>query len=501
MIRAGSRAVYAFLHAKGTGLSLILQMGGYALIGTVVAQAPDDVREDPQAYAAWLDSVRPRYGWWTTPMEWAGYFHAFSSVGFLVVSALLAASIVACTAHRVPVLWQRARHPHVQVGDATFEHAALRARLALAVPPERALEQVRVALAARRFRVLDDPGPADPAGAGVRSIYADRFRYFPLFTLVSHASFVLIIAGVGITAVAGFRDQQVPVTVGARTEVGHHTGLQVQARSFHDAYYPDGRPKDFASDLVLYQDGKQVAEATVRVNQPLRWDGLSFYQASFGTSAVVDVTDATGRVVHDSGVPLRWTLDGQSKAMGMILLPTQGLVAYVVTSASGHVNADLRPGEARIFLTGAAGGGQLATQLLSPGQSATLGGLTFTFRGERQFTGLTISRDPGAAWVWTGAVLMLIGLFATLYFRHRFLWVRIVPTPGGCEVSFAATERRDRAFEAWFHRFVAAATAGLEAATETTRGAADPASCAGLTAGSADGDSTTHSEQTGLIHA
>lgn len=101
-LRLAAHRVNAFFYSKQTGLLLILAMAFFTLMGTLLQQSPDGVRGDEQAYAQWLDSVRPRYGGWTSVLAAVGFFEVFSSWFFTLTSVLLAISIVRapCTAPR-----------------------------------------------------------------------------------------------------------------------------------------------------------------------------------------------------------------------------------------------------------------------------------------------------------------------------------------------------------------------------------------------------------------
>jgi cytochrome c biogenesis protein len=441
--------LYRFLISKRTGLFLILAMGLLSLVGTLLEQAPDRVRDDPQAYATWLDSIRPKYGGWTNPLNMAGLFEVFSSVWFKSVTILLAISIIACTVHRMPQMWKRAMHPRIHVAEAFFSHAGLRAQVTVPLPPEQALEQVRAALNGRRFRTI-----ADPKGPGL-NLYADRFRYFQFGTILSHVAFVMILGAVLISNTTGFKNTQFPVTIGTRAEVGHGTGLTVEAKSFSDTYQEDGRPKDYVSELVLYRGDKELASQEVRVNSPLRWDGVTFYQSYFGVSAVMQVQDSSGKTIFDGGVPLSWTSDDDKNAIGQFTMPDQNLMVYVVGAASGQMDPNIGAGQMRLEIFQIDSEQAVGAEVVSQGKPTKVGDLTYTFQRERQFTGLIVSRDPGALWVWVGSALMVLGLCLVLFFRHRRIWVRVRSTDEGSEVLLASTERRDSGFESWFRQFVA----------------------------------------------
>src|SRR5664280_1304960 len=132
------------------------------------------------------------------------------------------------------------------------------------------------------------------------NLYADRFRWGPFGTVIAHLSFVVILVGFFLSATTGFKDPQFIAPVGTTVQVGHGTEMSIQAKSFNDAYYADGSPKDYASDLVLYKNGVEIDRQTVRVNHPLKKDGISFYQSFFGQAAAMQVKDGTGKSVFGS---------------------------------------------------------------------------------------------------------------------------------------------------------------------------------------------------------
>lgn len=446
------RRIYAFFHNKRTGLVLILAMVVLTLLGVLFAQAPAGVRDNPEAYASWLESVRPRYRGWTDVLSALGIFRMFSSIPFLVVTSLLALSILACSAHRAPLLWRAATQPRTHVTNAFFDHGRLHRTVTLPAPPEESMERVRSMLG--RFRVIEDPN-----GPGL-NLYADQNRFAPFGTVVAHVAFVVILVGVLITSNFGFEEPSFTVSVGSTAEVGHDTGLALEVTAFRDEYHPDGTPKDYASDVVLFEDGRQVAAQTIRVNQPLGWGGVTFNQAFFGIAATVAITDADGGVLHDTGVPLRWTTDDGLYTYGVVTLEDPGLEVFVITPSSGQAERTIGAGEARIEVYPLGEMQPLASQVITQGTPTVIGDLTYTFERESQYTGLIVSRDPGAAWVWAGSILLMLGTCASMFFRHRRLWVRVLPAGTGSEVRLASPDRPDPTFRSRFESMVGALGGG-----------------------------------------
>jgi cytochrome c biogenesis protein len=70
--------------------------------------------------------------------------------------------------------------------------------------------------------------------------------------------------------------------------------------------------------------------------------------------------------------------------------------------------------------------------LLVPGQTGKLAnGMEVSFTGLKQYSVLTLARDPGVPVVAVAAALLLLGLVPSLYVTRRRVWVRAVPAEGG----------------------------------------------------------------------
>jgi cytochrome c biogenesis protein len=85
------------------------------------------------------------------------------------------------------------------------------------------------------------------------------------------------------------------------------------------------------------------------------------------------------------------------------------------------------------------------------------GGLgTVAFTGVKQYSVLTLARDPGVPLVAAGAAMVLVGLLPSLYVTRRRVWVRAEPTPSGARVELAGLALQGKpAFAEEFRRLVA----------------------------------------------
>ena len=438
--------VYRILYSKMLGAVVIIALAVLALLGTLIAQAP--ATADAAAHAAWLESVRPRYGGWTPILDYLGIFTLWTSPLFLGVTVLLALSIIACTVHRLPQLWTRATKPRVHVTEKFFERAQYRAELELPLTVDETAEHTASVLRAQRYRILPDE-----ALTGQRGWYSDRFRWGPFGTAIAHAAMVVILMAFGVSAFTGF-EQNLDIAVGESVEVGHGTGLTVTVDSFKDSYDDMGRPTDYVSHLVVTRDGQVVAEQDVRVNAPLHIDGVAIHQASFGIAAGIAVVK-DGATLFEGAVPLKWQSNDGKYAIGKIQPDGTGLEVIVVTPASGATDAGIAAGSAVFEIYDVASGEKLDVMPAEQGEKVEAGGLTLTFERELRYTGLIARQDPGAMWMWVGSTLLVLGMSMTFMLRHRRLWVRITPVDGGARLQLASAEKLDTTFERHFRALVA----------------------------------------------
>ncbi len=429
----------------------LLLLGALALLtlaGTLLEQVPTDVRNDPRAYAEWLDAVRPKYGGWTDILDTLGLLSVFSSIWFKGLLVLLSASLISCSVKNVPRLWRVATRPRMVMTDAFFERAPHRAALASQRDADATLAAVRSSFRSHLYRTsIKRDGDAV-------HVCADRFRWGPFGRIVAHLSFVVVLVGATLTATGGFRDEGFAVPVGGTVKVGHGTDLAVRATSFADTYYLSGEPRDYASDLVVYKDGKPVKSQEIRVNHPLRYEGISFYQSFFGAAVVVRAQDSRGRVLFKRGVPLLYQSKDETHVIGRFSLPGRGLTVFAVAPQSGEIDKSIGPGQAQLEVYRRGTSEPLGVRVLSQGEPGKIAGLDFTFVRERQFAGLTVARDPGSTWVWVGSTFLVIGICMVFMFPHRRVRAVVRSAGGGSEVGVAAIRRRDAAFATQFKDLV-----------------------------------------------
>ena len=424
-------------------LALMLGLALLALAGSVIIQAPAGIASDQDTYNAWLVGLKPRYGGFTAIFDKLGLFSVFTSVWFRGLAVALTTSILACSIKRAPTLWKASVHPRTRMTDTFYESAPYSDSIATEATAQDALATTQRVFRANRYRTIVDVDEK----SHTTHLYVDQNRWAPFGTVIAHLAVVAILAGAMVGSLLGYRDEGFAVPVGSTVPVGGGTGLSVLATAFSDSYYENGAPSDYSSSLVIYRDGVQVASKTIRVNDPLEYEGTAFFQSFFGPAAVMAVSDANGASLYQGGVPLLWSSDDDSRRIGQMTLSAQNIIVYVVGVASGRVDPNIRAGQMQLEIYRGGEQQPFAIETLTQGQPLAIQGLTYTFEREQQFTGLIVARDPGQPLVWLGALALVLGCFLVFMFPNRRIWAQIKARSDGTgEVHLGATARHDAAF-------------------------------------------------------
>jgi cytochrome c biogenesis protein len=421
-IKHGWRRLWRLLTSVRLALSLILFTALVSLTGIVVDQAPAHLSGELGGQGWWVEAVaRPKYGALTDVLDSLGLFQVFRSPWFLVPVSLLAVGILACSVNR----WRGIRNalsggPVGHSPEFYADGAACRQISCHRAAGPQLLNTVRDVLRRKGYRVRTETMPEGT------HLSADKNRYPLLGTYLGHLSLVLLIVGFALSS-QGFHNVSLVVPEGSARDVGQGTRLALSVTSFAEERWPGGEPKDFRSEVTLYHDGEQVKQGTIRVNHPMSYAGVRFYQSFYGPAALIRVESPEGDVLYSDIVALSGVLESPplERPVGSFTLPDSEATVYLVGPAVDGSDPSFNPGEIGVKLYSGSVSGSFFTDKLQMGVPRELEGLRFTYVEERQFSGLEVSRDPGVPLVWTGSALLIIGLFAVLYFPHRQVWALI----------------------------------------------------------------------------
>ncbi len=399
----------------------------FAVVGMTLRQLPGFAFRSPTDYANAMDKLHTLYDpglgrGVVDALERLQLFQVFSSAWFSIGLVVLIISIVACTIDRTPRLWRQSADIRVVQPDPYYDPA---------LPDRAALGGVDAAAAVaamrrRRFRVREQ------VADGVTYLYGDRHRWTKMATLLTHTGLVTFLVAAAITS--RFGDEQGLVVADGQSltvgPIGTPGLLLVRNLGFDAPGLDTGHPSDFTTRLAVYQDGRQIADKVIRVNDPLTVDGYTFHQNGFGPAPDVVIRDAAGKPLWTGPIPMtdsaagfpfaQFAVPGRDVGLQLVLQrqPDGTGVMLVLPSRAEGVNADGTPN-----IVG------LEPLVLAQGESAIAGGTDFSveLRGFTDYTLLIAKRDPGQGLVWIAFGCLISGLLITFWMPRRRVWGRLDP--------------------------------------------------------------------------
>jgi cytochrome c biogenesis protein len=215
---------------------------------------------------------------------------------------------------------------------------------------------------------------------------------------------------------------------------------------FEVSFYDTGAPKEFKSDVAVIENGSEVLKRSIIVNDPLTYEGITFYQASYGTSlkeAKIELTEPDSGKKIAMTLPFRQpvTIPGTSDQL-MIDEYEENLMQVGQAIELVYAKQGRQSSAQWILIDRPYHGNKIENYLVRVTQT-----------DKARFTGLQVKKDPGIWLVWAGFTLMTLAIGLTFYSSHRKLWVCIEPDKKSRKtiVTFAGrASRNTQAFEEEF---------------------------------------------------
>lgn len=200
----------------------------------------------------------------------------------------------------------------------------------------------------------------------------------------------------------------------ALTDYGFGSG-DLTLNSLAIDYYPNYEPRQYTSDLTLSGYRQKDYHQLINVNNPLRVGNLKIYQSTWGWR-----------------LKLRMIADGKTQTIELNSYDSYQLGVKDNTSLKAVFLPDLAedqhgvysktplPNNPHLGLSLFQSGRIVDTAIIAPGSEAQLGPYKLRFDDFSYYSGLLIKYDPGVKLVFTGFILLLLGLITRYW--HTFFW-------------------------------------------------------------------------------
>lgn len=375
------------------GVVLLILFAGLSIVGTFVPQesfAPEQVE---QLHLIWRT---------------LGFTNLYESVAYRVLVFFLVLNLLSCTLYRLyGILSSFRRLPEIKTVDQIIS-MSVHTILPLEAPFLDVRQNLEKELSYGHYRYQIEQEGGSFAGR------AQKNRFGVWGSFVVHISFLVIVLGTVIGHV-GFKGSYMTYEGAAfplrdiQLEQGQlKSDWDIRINSAREKFDAHGVRDNWYTDISILQNGKELKQEVLSVNHPVAYQGITFYQASFG-----------------NGVSLVATLQGQKipfalQERGQTWFQAPGTSIYLLADSIGIENG-------RIVMTfqvlARDSTKPVQTGVIRQGEQADIQGLyNIALQGPVNFTGLVIKKDPGVPVIWLGSALLMLGLILSFYFKPQQVW-------------------------------------------------------------------------------
>lgn len=433
-----------------------------SIVGTILEQRAEPERNLQILTNLFGESLAPTLFRIFDKLGFMDMYHSWWFIGLLI---LFATNLVICSLDRLPRIWRLSNEPISPLPEEKIRKFLITREIVLKGKPEEAKDiLLKSKQAGFKFsEVTEEKG---------LQLFSQKGKYSRLGVYITHLSILVILLGAVIGIRFGFKGfmeiQEGTVSNVVFSGTGKQTPLDFYIRcdTFNVEFYGlSDMPREYRSWLTVIKDGKEVIRKPVTVNDPLTYEGITFYQSSYG---LVPGAFGNGILIFNvsSGDGIATTLNlrlGDSfqipgtNITGKIIDVSPALKIDEHGHAVTYANQMNNPG---VFV-----------EFSEPGKEMFMGWILKrhpeTWRlpeGQRvefvdywgvEYTGLQVRRDPGVWVVYLGCLAMSIGLFIAFFMSHRKIWIKMIEEKNNTKIVIGATVNKNRAaFERKIDRLI-----------------------------------------------
>lgn len=433
---------WSFLSSVRLTIFLLTFIAMFSLVGTIIPQQDQAIQIAAHLPSPLFDLLNK-----------IEVFDLFHSVFFFLLMGILSLNLLACSLKNFPASRRRFRCRLSPANDAEFRD----------IPEENILrvKNDRKTVTKIVSKIVESRFPkwrhTDIGDVSYLTAGEGGFSFWGVYAV--HFSILLFLAGAITGSIFGM-DGYVNIAEKESTniiELSHGKGtislpFTVRCDKFTLELHENGMPKIYRSDLSFIKNGKILKQGHVLVNHPLVFEGIRFYQESFGL--VPEQSKAhlalfkNGKKIQDldigEGDSLK--LPGREGRLSVLrieenLMNMGPAIKLSVTSDRGVLDFWVFQRLNQLIKSNPA---IEQNPKLNPG---IFHPYRFAFTGieKKFFTGLKISRDPGIPLVAVAAFMMVAGLITVLFFTPRQIWIRIDSADGFTRISIAGRSYKNAA--------------------------------------------------------
>jgi cytochrome c biogenesis protein len=429
--------IWNFFASVKVGVSLLVITLIASMFGTIYPQQSYiPATADPYQY------YPEQYGFAGFLYVSLGFHNLYSSWWYVTLLLLSGISIIVASIDRGIPLYRSLKKQAVR----RHPRFMLRQRIsgqAMVDDPEQTLAKVQEVLKAMRYKV----------STGERAVMGEKNRFSRWGAYVVHLGLIIVLLGAFLRVLPGFTmDQYVWIRDGETVPVpGTHNKYYIKSEGFEvDFYEQNGEeapliPEEFRTEAVLYENMttesgqkelREVKRQTIRVNEPLRHEGISFYQSDYKVNEFsqfsfalthkesgqeigmveIDLFDPAPSYDLGNGYKVElveyypdFELDAKNEPQTKSPIPNNPAFIFRVFTP------DNPEGETSMVL--------IRQTIEAPGAeneyALKIKNVTFN-----NVTGLMVRTERSLPIIFVGMAIVMLGLVISFYWHHKRIWVQ-----------------------------------------------------------------------------
>jgi len=499
--------IWDFLASIKLAIVIFAALALTSIVGTVIEQNADPGKN--------IKLLTKMFGQSSAPSLYRifgslGFMDMYHSWWFVTILLLFAANLIICSIDRLPRILKLVKEPIKPLSEEHFKGFGIKKELVLKGSPEKT--KGTVSNAARKALGFQLNEATETHGC---QLYSHAGNYTRLGVYITHFSILVILLGAVIGIFFGFKGflnlpegrayavafargrqttdsgdfERILHAVDASagnlpkaaqllgTDEGtlkakmqasgiHPLGFFIRCDEFNVDYYGNtDMPRAYKSWLTVIKDGKEAVKKMIEVNNPLSYEGMTFYQSSYGFTGEIENAVYRIRLTSRNGKTEEMNL----RYGGTFTIPGTGITGRI-ENFSPALAVDEQTGKAftyadqmtnpAVYIRFSEGGkdkfaGWILKRYPATGRLPDGNAVEFSGVWGLQYTGLQVRKDPGVWVVYFGCIAMAFGLFTAFFMSHRKIWIRLVEEKGGTRVIVGASANKNRhAFERKIDRMI-----------------------------------------------
>ncbi|NIA08572.1 MAG: hypothetical protein GWP10_02060 [Nitrospiraceae bacterium] len=403
-----SNPIWRFLSSIHLAVFLLITLAVTSIIGTVIPQG--------QSLRFYLEHYGPNFFLVLKALHLNDTYHSW---WYTTLLGLFSVNLVVCTLRRLPFTLKLYKKDNLTLGPERLLKMPFKKSWKIKGDLDNISQTIISAFKEAAGKVREAP---DVDGGRLFLAERGKWSYWGIYAL--HSSVLIIFMGALVGLFLGFKGsvmlsagKTIDSIVNRETGNSIPLGFSVRCDHFHVSFYDNGEPKEYRSDLTVLNGGKEVLHKSIVVNNPLKYKGITFYQASYQA-----VPEATLRIVSPDGRQTSLDIPAFQRVLWPEAQLTFGLMRCEPENIHGRpavrIWVENRSGRAKAFWL--LEGSEREFDLGRNSYRISLADIT-----ERYLTGLQVKKDPGVSIVWLGFAILLFGFGVVFWVPHQRIWLWI----------------------------------------------------------------------------